>query len=68
MSGKLLTPEQVIDLLHLDDGCGPDHARERLRHRLRARQIPHVRIGKLIRFRPDDIDALLERQTVGAVA
>lgn len=67
MSGRLLTPEQVIDLLQLDDGCGPDLARERLRHRLRARQIPHVRIGKLIRFRQQDIEALFQRQTVGAL-
>jgi hypothetical protein len=66
MSGKLLTPEQVIDLLALDDGCGPDLARERLRHRLRARQIPYVQIGKLIRFREGDIEALLQRVTVGA--
>jgi hypothetical protein len=67
--GKLLTPNEVIAYLQLaDDGCDDRTARERLRNRLRTRQIPHVRIGRLIRFRPEDIERLLETHTVAAVA
>ena len=67
---KLLTPEQVIELLQLDaDGCDRKTARERLRNRCRARQIPYVRLrgSRLIRFRPEDIEALIESSLVPAI-
>ena len=65
---KLLTPEQVIELLQLDaDGCPRRVARERLRHRLRTRQIPFVRLGRTIRFRSEDIKKLINDNLVPAV-
>jgi predicted DNA-binding transcriptional regulator AlpA len=68
MQNRLLTPEQVVSLLALDsDGCDSRTARERLRHRCRSRQLPFVRIGRLIRFRESDIAATLDRETVPAV-
>ena len=65
---KLLTPEQVIEILQLDaDGCTAEAARERLRNRCRARQIPYVKFGRLVRFRPEDIEQLIEKNTVPAI-
>ncbi len=65
---KLLTPEDVIDILQLDsDGCSREQARERLRNRCRARQIPFVKLGRLIRFRPQDITRLIDDLTVDAI-
>ena len=54
-------------LVQLDaDGCSPDVARERLRNRCRARQIPYIKIGRLYRFRPKDIATLIEESIVPA--
>lgn len=65
---KLLTPDDLIEILQLDaDGCSPEQARERLRNRCRAGQIPFVRIGRLIRFRPEAIAKMIDDLTVDAV-
>jgi excisionase family DNA binding protein len=32
------------------------------------REIPFVKVGRLVRFKPDDIDAYIERQTSEAVS
>lgn len=65
---KLLTPEDVIDILRLDaDGCTPEQARERLRNRCRSRGIPHVKLGRLVRFKPADIQRLIDEHTIDAV-
>ena len=45
----LLSPREVADRL----GCSRNH--------LRSLQIPSVRLGKLVRYRPADIDAVINR-------
>jgi len=32
------------------------------------REIPFVKVGRLVRFKPDDIDAYIDRQTSEAVS
>ena len=71
MIEKLLTAEQVVDFLRLDsDGCDLATAKERLRMLCRARQIPFVRLpgSRLIRFRAEDIEKLIEQSVVPAVS
>jgi excisionase family DNA binding protein len=69
MPDHLLTPSEVIQLLRLaDDGADYRTARERLRHRLRTRQIPFVRLGRLIRFRRADIERAIEQAAVPAMS
>lgn len=64
----LLTPEQVIEILQLGaDGCSPETARERLRNMCRARKIPYVKLGRLIRFKATEIEEWIEQNTVAAV-
>lgn len=64
MPQNLLTPDEVVDLLRLDaDGCDRETALQRLRNRCRAGQIPFVKIGRLIRFRPEQIDAVVTKNT-----
>jgi excisionase family DNA binding protein len=38
-----------------------------LRDLVVRREIPFVRVGRLIRFKPADLDAYIERQTTEAV-
>ena len=65
---EYLTPEQVIAWLQLDhDGCDREVARERLRNRCRSRQIPFIRLGRLIRFRTSDIEQVLEKNSIAAL-
>jgi excisionase family DNA binding protein len=53
---RLLTEAQVCEHLSIT----PRHLRE-LRYR---RDIPFVKVGRLVRFRPAEVDAWLEANTV----
>ena len=55
---KLLTAKQAAEVLNIH--------RYRLYRLVRERVIPVVRIGRALRFRPEELDAWLERQSVGA--
>jgi hypothetical protein len=64
----LLTPSQAIRILNLDhDDCDRQTARERLRYLCRTRRIAFVQIGRLIRFRPDDLEAAVNGGLVPAI-
>jgi len=59
----LLTPDEVIQLLRLDDGAGD--AKERLRNLIRRQGLPVVRAGRLVRFRRTDVECWLDAKTRG---
>ncbi len=62
---QLLTANEVIKRLRLDDGCADPHGR--LRHLRRTRALAFVRLGRrTIRFRPADVDDFIERHAVEA--
>lgn len=56
--GQLLTIADLADRLQL--------AEVTIRKKLARGEIPHVRIGRAIRFRPEDIDAWLDDQRAAA--
>ncbi len=54
---KLLTPEEVGDLLGVTEHTLANWRCER-RHNL-----PYVKVGRLVRYREEDVDAYIEQQT-----
>jgi excisionase family DNA binding protein len=54
---KLLTAEDVADLLHVSTAWVYDHADRK------QPQIPSVRLGKAVRFRPEDIEQFIREMT-----
>jgi len=62
---QLLTPDEVIARLRLDDGC--KDPRERLKHLRRTRALGFIRLGRrTIRYRQSDVDAFIARRAVEA--
>ena len=59
----ILTPEEVIQFLRLDDGAGKP--KERLRNLIRRQGLPVVRVGRLVRFRRTDVENWLDTKTRG---
>ena len=47
---RLLTPTEVAELLHVSPAWVRDHATRRQPH------LAAVRLGKLLRFRPEDVE------------
>lgn len=61
MTEALLTGEDVIRLLRLDDGGV--NARERLRHLRRRRLLPFVRLSRtLILYRAEDVKGFIDQR------
>jgi hypothetical protein len=58
---EILTKEDVIRLLRLDDGGG--NAGERLRNLVRRQGLPVVRVGRMIRFRRSAIEKWLDKHS-----
>jgi len=54
---RLLTVDEVAEILHVSTAWVYDHA-DRKRP-----VIPSVRLGKAVRFRPEDVEAFIERVT-----
>jgi excisionase family DNA binding protein len=54
---RLLTVDEVAEILHVSTAWVYDHA-DRKRP-----VIPSVRLGKAVRFRPEDVEAFIERMT-----
>jgi len=54
---RLLTVDEVAEILHVSPAWVYDHA-DRKRP-----VIPSVRLGKAVRFRPEDVEAFIERMT-----
>lgn len=54
---KLLTAEDVARILHVSTAWVYDHA-DRKRP-----QVPSVRLGKAVRFRPEDVQTFIEAMT-----
>jgi excisionase family DNA binding protein len=54
---KLLTAEEVAQILNVSTAWVYDHAERK--HPL----IPSVRLGKVVRFRPEDMRAFVEEMT-----
>ena len=54
---RLLTVDEVAEILHVSTAWVYDHA-DRKRP-----VIPSVRLGKAVRFRPEDIEAFIARMT-----
>lgn len=53
--GKLLTPPEVAKLLDVSVGWVRDHATRKQPH------LPAVQLGKLQRFRTDDVEEFIRR-------
>ena len=58
--GRLLTVGEVADLLQV----APSWIYERTRRR-GADRLPHIKLGKYLRFEEDAVRAFLERQRAG---
>jgi len=54
---QLMTTKQVGELL----GCSPKHV-----GRLRADGLKSIRLGQLVRYRPEDVDEYIRKHTEGA--
>jgi len=54
---RLLTPREVAQILNVSAAWVYDHA-DRKRP-----QIPSVRLGKAVRFRPEDVRTFIEEMT-----
>jgi excisionase family DNA binding protein len=55
--GELLTVDDVAKVLHVSADWVRDHASRK------QPRLPVVRLGKLLRFRPQDIDHWIQEQT-----
>jgi excisionase family DNA binding protein len=60
---ELLTVEDVAALLKVSKSWVYEHTRTR--GAARSERIPHVKIGKYVRFDPQLVRAFIERQTTG---
>jgi excisionase family DNA binding protein len=58
--GELLTVEDVAALLKVSPSWVYEHTRSRATPR--AERLPHIKIGKYVRFEPAAIRAFLERK------
>lgn len=56
---ELLTPHEAAKILRVSAGWVRDHATRR------APRLPHVRLGRLIRFRPADLTEFINRYCTG---
>lgn len=60
MNGRLLTAPEVAELLAVPERWVRDHARDGL--------LPHVKLGRYVRFDRDDILAWVGEQKAGGAA
>jgi excisionase family DNA binding protein len=60
---ELLTVEDVAALLKVSKSWVYEHTRSR--RTARSERIPHVKIGKYVRFDPQQVRAFIERRTRG---
>jgi len=60
-SPKLVNAQELLELL-FSENSRP--SRRWLRNQMRRRAIPHVKIGRLVRFDPEAVRRALEKMTV----
>jgi excisionase family DNA binding protein len=56
---KLLTPKQVAELLQVAE-------QSLAKWRMTGVKLPFVKVGSAVRYRLEDVEAFLDKQTVGA--